>query len=93
MLAAHLNELGLSQQPQQAQPELPPQRMPRHGQSVSKPPVLPPSNNHHGSQSNNILDPVETQPALSDTDSEPDEPNDRTRNDGTLLASDPPKPL
>lgn len=37
----------------------------------------------------NPLDPIES----SDTDSEPEESNERGRNDGTLLASDPPKPL
>lgn len=37
----------------------------------------------------NILDPLDD----SDTDSEPEENNGRARNDGTLLASDPPKPL
>lgn len=47
------------------------------------------NNNHHHGQPINPLDPIES----SDSDSEPEEPNDRARNDGTLLASDPPKPL
>lgn len=47
------------------------------------------NNNHHHGQPVNPLDPIES----SDSDSEPEEPNDRARNDGTLLASDPPKPL
>lgn len=92
MLAAQLNELGVSQQSQQqAQPEAPPRN---NRQIISssniptKPAPAPPitTNNH---QIVNPLDPIES----SDTDSEPEEPNDRARNDGTLLASDPPKPL
>uniref|UniRef100_A0A9I3EHV3 non-specific serine/threonine protein kinase n=1 Tax=Anopheles dirus TaxID=7168 RepID=A0A9I3EHV3_9DIPT len=47
------------------------------------------NNNNHHPQPINPLDPMES----SDSDSEPEEPNGRTRNDGTLLASDPPMPL
>ncbi|XP_061499594.1 serine/threonine-protein kinase mig-15 isoform X38 [Anopheles gambiae] len=47
------------------------------------------NNNNHHPQPINPLDPIES----SDSDSEPEEPNGRTRNDGTLLASDPPMPL
>ncbi|XP_062541536.1 serine/threonine-protein kinase mig-15 isoform X7 [Armigeres subalbatus] len=117
MLAAQLNELGVSQQSQQAQPEAPPrnnrqqqqQQVPssqqsgggdgRGGSSNSGKPIMGVAasngnnnnnnNNHHHGQPINPLDPIES----SDSDSEPEEPNDRARNDGTLLASDPPKPL
>ncbi|KAJ6642541.1 Traf2 and NCK-interacting protein kinase [Pseudolycoriella hygida] len=86
MLAAQLNELAISQQPQ-TQPEAPPRnnRQASSNSSSGKPAAVPP-NNH---QPINPLDPIES----SDTDSEPEEPNERGRNDGTLLASDPPKPL
>lgn len=86
MLAAQLNELAISQQPQ-AQPEAPPRnnRQASSNSNSGKPTAVPP-NNH---QPINPLDPIEG----SDTDSEPEEPNERGRNDGTLLASDPPKPL
>lgn len=90
MLAAQLNELGISQQPQSAQPEAPPRNnraTPQMAVPQSVPATKTPNaNNNHPI---NPLDPIES----SDSDSEPDEPNDRTRNDGTLLASDPPKPL
>ncbi|XP_053676418.1 mitogen-activated protein kinase kinase kinase kinase 4 [Anopheles nili] len=125
MLAAQLNELGVSsspQQSQQAQPEAPPRNnRPQPGppvpgqqqQQVSggasgggKAPAIAPNgnnnssnggggssgninNNNHHPQPINPLDPIES----SDSDSEPEEPNGRTRNDGTLLASDPPMPL
>ncbi|XP_050073395.1 serine/threonine-protein kinase mig-15 isoform X9 [Anopheles maculipalpis] len=135
MLAAQLNELGVSsppQQSQQAQPEAPPrnnrpqpgppvpgqqaQQQQQQQQQVSaggvgasgvgKPPAIAPNgnnnssnggggssgninNNNHHPQPINPLDPIES----SDSDSEPEEPNGRTRNDGTLLASDPPMPL
>lgn len=85
MLAAQLNELGISQQSQQqgqcAQPEAPPRsnRTSSQGLGNSKP-------THSTNVPPNPLD-------SSDSDSEPDEPNERVRNDGTLLASDPPKPL
>lgn len=92
MLAAQLNELGISQQPQ-PQPEAPP-RNNRQASSANassgggKPAAtVPPNSNNH--QPVNPLDPMES----SDTDSEPEEVNERGRNDGTLLASDPPKPL
>ncbi|GAB0094257.1 serine/threonine-protein kinase mig-15 [Sergentomyia squamirostris] len=95
MIAAQLNELGVSQQSQQqqAQPEAPP-RNSRQGSnsssssSVPSKPAPAPPNNHHAPPVN-PLDPIES----SDTDSEPEEANGGTRNDGTLLASDPPKPL
>lgn len=96
MLAAQLNELGISQQP-------PPEAPARNNRQAVPPAVsggakqvptvlpVPPStglpNNHV--QHINPLDPIE----CSDTDSEPEETNERGRNDGTLLASDPPKPL
>ncbi|XP_053666382.1 mitogen-activated protein kinase kinase kinase kinase 4 [Anopheles marshallii] len=132
MLAAQLNELGVSsppQQSQQAQPEAPPRNNrpqpgpPVPGQQaaqqqqvsagggvgasgVGKAPAIAPNgnnnssnggggssgninNNNHHPQPINPLDPIES----SDSDSEPEEPNGRTRNDGTLLASDPPMPL
>ncbi|XP_035906084.1 serine/threonine-protein kinase mig-15 isoform X12 [Anopheles stephensi] len=132
MLAAQLNELGVSsppQQSQQAQPEAPPrsnrpqpgppvpggggQQAQQQQQQVSavgasgvgKAPAIAPNgnnnssngggssgninNNNHHPQPINPLDPIES----SDSDSEPEEPNGRTRNDGTLLASDPPMPL
>ncbi|XP_040160032.1 serine/threonine-protein kinase mig-15 isoform X5 [Anopheles arabiensis] len=135
MLAAQLNELGVSsppQQSQQAQPEAPPRNnRPQPGppvpgsqqqqqqvsaggvgaSGVGKAPAIAPNgnnnssngagggsgggvggninNNNHHPQPINPLDPIES----SDSDSEPEEPNGRTRNDGTLLASDPPMPL
>lgn len=92
MLAAQLNELGISQQPQ-AQPEAPPRnnRLPNVPASAvggggSKSAAATNSSNQPPI---NPLDPMES----SDTDSEPEETNERGRNDGTLLASDPPKPL
>ncbi|XP_028901967.1 serine/threonine-protein kinase mig-15 isoform X3 [Zeugodacus cucurbitae] len=109
MIAAQLNELGISQQPQpqtvfgqsqsqlqqQAQPEAPPRN---NRQSV------PPSSSSQMksapavpplSNNHHHVQPINPLDPLdsSDTDSEPDEPNERGRNDGTLLASDPPKPL
>lgn len=88
MLAAQLNELGISQQPQ-VQPEAPPRNNRQSASAGGGKPAVPvpaTANNH---QPINPLDPMES----SDTDSEPDETNERGRNDGTLLASDPPKPL
>lgn len=87
MLAAQLNDLGISQQSQQqnqcAQPEAPPRNNRTSSQGLpSKSAQLP-------NVQSNPLDPLDS----SDSDSEPDEPNERVRNDGTLLASDPPKPL
>lgn len=87
MLAAQLNELGVSQQSQQAQPEAPPRNNRQASSTPSKPAPAPPTSNNH-QPIINPLDPIED----SDTDSEPEETNER-RNDGTLLASDPPKPL
>ncbi|XP_055686070.1 serine/threonine-protein kinase mig-15 isoform X7 [Lutzomyia longipalpis] len=94
MIAAQLNELGVSQQSQQqqAQPEAPPRNSRQGSNSASSVPSKPapaPPNNHHAQSTVNPLDPIES----SDTDSEPEEANGGTRNDGTLLASDPPKPL
>lgn len=96
MLAAQLNELGVVQQNQQ--PEAPPRNNRNNSkQSQSQVnnnvPVSSAVNNHSSStsinqQSTNILDPL----VDSDSDSEPED-NGRVRNDGTLLASDPPKPL
>ncbi|CAD7081846.1 unnamed protein product [Hermetia illucens] len=104
MLAAQLNELGVSQQSRQKSSEqagkeshqrsdVAPAVNVRHSNSSApgqlKPAPAPPASNNHHVESVNPLDPIDS----SDTDSEPDEPNDRGRNDGTLLASDPPKPL
>ena len=98
MLAAQLNELGVSQQ-SQSQPEAPPRNNRQTANIITssssssaaaiKTTQTPPTSNNHHAQPVNPLDPI----VSSDTDSEPDEPNDRARNDGTLLASDPPKPL
>ncbi|XP_055322809.1 serine/threonine-protein kinase mig-15 isoform X14 [Sitodiplosis mosellana] len=91
-----------SQQPQRSAPMLPPRRPEPQAQ-----PDAPPRNsrqqapasksnsqqsssvNHHQQPIVNPLDPIDD----SDTDSEAEESNERGRNDGTLLASDPPKPL
>ena len=101
MLAAQLNELGISHtQPAAAQPEAPHRNNRQNSSSanaggggggggVSSGKLSNssgPPNNH---QPPNPLDPID----ISDTDSEPEETNERGRNDGTLLASDPPKPL
>lgn len=98
MLAAQLNELGISQQPPPEAPArnnrqgVPPAAVSAGGAAKTVPAVQPvptggSSNNHVAHI--NPLDPIE----CSDTDSEPEETNERGRNDGTLLASDPPKPL
>lgn len=98
MAAAQLNELAVSSQQsnnqpqqQQQQPEAPPRSSRQAAQQAAagsnsssasgKPPAMQPSPNP--------LDPVES----SDSDSEPEEATNGARNDGTLLASDPPKPL
>lgn len=81
MIAAQLNELGISSSQTQQLPEAPP-RSGRPHSSSSAVKQVPTSNS-------NPLDNMES----SDSDSEPEESNDRARNDGTLLASDPPKPL
>ncbi|XP_017784652.1 PREDICTED: serine/threonine-protein kinase mig-15 isoform X3 [Nicrophorus vespilloides] len=82
-LAAHLNELGV-------QPEVPPRNnRNKQAQSAANNNVATPSNNHSAQASG----PVVLEALVdSDSDSEPDD-NGRVRNDGTLLASDPPKPL
>lgn len=73
----------------QAKPMLPPRNSRQPAPASSK------SNNQQSNSNQqpivNPLDPIES----SDTDSEgeAEESNDRGRNDGTLLASDPPKPL
>lgn len=88
MLAAQLNELGFSNQQQPPQPDAPPRNNRQSSSAVSgKSSSSTPGANHHPAP--HPLDPLDD----SDSDSEVDEPNDRTRNDGTLLASDPPKPL
>ncbi|XP_049822517.1 mitogen-activated protein kinase kinase kinase kinase 4 isoform X4 [Aethina tumida] len=91
-LAAHLNELGVQQT---NQPEAPPRnnRNNKQSSSVNNNNVSTPSSasNHstpnQANSGNNIDSLVD-----SETDSEPED-NGRVRNDGTLLASDPPKPL
>ncbi|KAJ8979336.1 hypothetical protein NQ317_006970 [Molorchus minor] len=92
-LAAHLNELGVQQT---NQPEAPPRnnRNNKQAQSAANNNVSTPSSasNHTPSSNqaiggNNIDSLVD-----SESDSEPED-NGRVRNDGTLLASDPPKPL
>lgn len=80
MIAAQLNELGISSPQSQQQPEAPPRSNRPHSSSLAVKQVVPNSN------------PLETMDS-TDSDSEPEESNDRARNDGTLLASDPPKPL
>lgn len=93
-MAAHLNELGVQNT---TQPEAPPRnnRNSKQAQSAANNNVATPSSaasNHsstnHTVPQSNILDTL----VDSDTDSEPED-NGRVRNDGTLLASDPPKPL
>uniref|UniRef100_A0A1L8DKR5 non-specific serine/threonine protein kinase n=1 Tax=Nyssomyia neivai TaxID=330878 RepID=A0A1L8DKR5_9DIPT len=92
---AHRNSQNMFKpmsQQQQAQPEAPPRNSRQGSNSSSSVPSKPapaPPNNHHAPSTVNPLDPIES----SDTDSEPEEANGGTRNDGTLLASDPPKPL
>ncbi|KAF2880371.1 hypothetical protein ILUMI_25787 [Ignelater luminosus] len=94
VLAAHLNELAV-------QPEAPPRNNRKQAQVNSTPTSAsnhtPSSANHTPGSTNNqsssqasgnILDPL----IDSESDSEPED-NGRGRNDGTLLASDPPKPL
>ncbi|XP_044735726.1 serine/threonine-protein kinase mig-15 isoform X6 [Chrysoperla carnea] len=88
-LAAQLNELGV------VQPEAPP----RNNRSKSGNGGNGHSNNNNGSgnaQSQNLPQNHATTAAViddeSDSDSEPED-SGRVRNDGTLLASDPPKPL
>ncbi|XP_045472379.1 mitogen-activated protein kinase kinase kinase kinase 4 isoform X2 [Harmonia axyridis] len=85
-LAAHLNELGVQSS---AQPEAPPRnnRNSKQAQSAANNNVSTPgsTSNHTPSNQSDALED-------SESDSEPED-NGRVRNDGTLLASDPPKPL
>lgn len=82
-----MNELS-TQQPNQ-QPEAPPRnnRNNKQAQSAVNNNVQTPGSG--SGQLGNNLDPVVVD---SESDSEPED-NSRVRNDGTLLASDPPKPL
>lgn len=91
ILAAQLNALASRSSPQQsqAQPEAPPRNNRQIPNATGKPAAPDPSSKSNNHQPINPLDPIDD----SDSDSEPEETNDRTRNDGTLLASDPPKPL
>lgn len=87
-LAAHLNKLG-DQQP--SQPEAPPRhRNAKHGQSA-----VNNNNNHSGNTANShAAGPAAADTVVVDSDSDSEqEDGGRVRNDGTLLASDPPKPL
>lgn len=84
-IAAQLNEFGIFHQQSQANLDVRNNR--QQVPPSNKVAIPPPSNANH--QVVNPLDPIES----SDSDSEPEETNDRGRNDGTLLASDPPKPL
>lgn len=88
MLAAELNELGIFHQQSQVPAEPPRNNRQSSSASGKSNSAAPTSGNHH-QQIINPLDPIES----SDSDSEPEESNERGRNDGTLLASDPPKPL
>ncbi|XP_029051088.1 serine/threonine-protein kinase msn isoform X10 [Osmia lignaria lignaria] len=94
MLAAQLNELGVSQGP-----EAPPRPNRQHkGPAASSTSnlVQPVSSNDQNSkqmpQSSSILDQALSVESDSDDDLE-DVGGNNARNDGTLLASDPPKPL
>ncbi|XP_066583677.1 serine/threonine-protein kinase mig-15 isoform X14 [Prorops nasuta] len=94
MLAAQLNELGVSQGP-----EAPPRPNRQHkGPAASATPnsVQPAGgndqNNKQMPQSSSILDQALSVESDSDDDIE-DATGNNARNDGTLLASDPPKPL
>lgn len=92
MLAAQLNELGV------VQPEAPPRNNRSSKTTNSGNGQTPHANNNNGSgnaQSQNLAQNHATAAVIdddSDTDSEPED-SGRVRNDGTLLASDPPKPL
>ncbi|XP_076282224.1 serine/threonine-protein kinase msn isoform X13 [Lasioglossum baleicum] len=94
MLAAQLNELGVSQGP-----EAPPRPNRQHkGPAVSstsnsvQPASSNDQNNKQMPQSSSILDQALSVESDSDDDLE-DAGGNNARNDGTLLASDPPKPL
>ena len=85
MLAAHLNELGLGASTQNATP---PHPYPAGSRANGKAPLPdPPSSQVVTARSSEVV------VLHSDSDNE-EEPAPRgIRNDGTLLASDPPKPL
>ncbi|XP_063990242.1 serine/threonine-protein kinase mig-15 isoform X10 [Diachasmimorpha longicaudata] len=98
MLAAQLNELGVSQGP-----EAPPRPNRQHkspapvqpsnvATSHSAQPASNEQNNKQMPQSSSILDQALSVESDSDDDFE-DATGNNARNDGTLLASDPPKPL
>ncbi|XP_078040464.1 serine/threonine-protein kinase msn isoform X10 [Augochlora pura] len=94
MLAAQLNELGVSQGP-----EAPPRPNRQHkgpAASSTSNSVQPASSNDQNNkqmpQSSSILDQALSVESDSDDDLE-DAGGNNARNDGTLLASDPPKPL
>ncbi|XP_076640271.1 serine/threonine-protein kinase msn isoform X7 [Colletes latitarsis] len=94
MLAAQLNELGVSQGP-----EAPPRPNRQHkgpAASSTSNSVQPASSNDQNNkqmpQSSSILDQALSVESDSDDDLE-DAGGNNVRNDGTLLASDPPKPL
>ncbi|KAJ8950087.1 hypothetical protein NQ318_017812 [Aromia moschata] len=92
-LAAHLNELGVQQT---SQPEAPPRnnRNNKQAQSAVNNNVSTPSSaSNHTPSSNQAVGGNNVDSLVdSESDSEPED-NGRVRNDGTLLASDPPKPL
>ncbi|XP_076270786.1 serine/threonine-protein kinase msn isoform X9 [Rhynchophorus ferrugineus] len=91
-LAAHLNELGMQQTSSNGavQPEAPP----RNNRNNSR---IQASNNNNNISSPSASSAVNDRSvdALvdSESDSEPEDGGRGARNDGTLLASDPPKPL
>ncbi|XP_022900991.2 serine/threonine-protein kinase mig-15 isoform X3 [Onthophagus taurus] len=92
-IAAQLNKLA----DQQAQPEAPPRNNrnnSKQAQSAVNNNVATPSNanNHNSSNQGNHGKVIMQNDHSSDSDSEPED-NGPIRNDGTLLASDPPKPL
>ncbi|XP_030751084.1 serine/threonine-protein kinase mig-15 isoform X3 [Sitophilus oryzae] len=90
-LAAHLNELGMQQTSSNGalQPEAPP----RNNRNNSR--IQSTNNNNVSSPSASSAANDRSVDALvdSESDSEPEEGGRGARNDGTLLASDPPKPL
>ncbi|KAJ8929789.1 hypothetical protein NQ314_017492 [Rhamnusium bicolor] len=91
-LAAHLNELGVQQT---NQPEAPPRnnRNNKQAQSTVNNNVSTPSSASNHTPSNQAIGGNNVDSLVdSESDSEPED-NGRVRNDGTLLASDPPKPL
>ncbi|XP_018562125.1 mitogen-activated protein kinase kinase kinase kinase 4 isoform X2 [Anoplophora glabripennis] len=91
-LAAHLNELGVQQT---NQPEAPPRnnRNNKQAQSAANNNVSTPSSATNHTPSNQAIGGNNIDTLVdSESDSEPED-NGRVRNDGTLLASDPPKPL